>query len=159
MKKIKILITFLAIIFCIAGLKGQDNIVINFTDNSDVTIAIKDIQRITFNGDNMQFKTVNGVENSYLMDDIAFISFSDNLTAIKDIPKNIEQNVYVNANGEIVVESPYQIKELTVFDLNGRKLAMGTQSILNVNFLRKGIYLLKIETTEGVVTKKFIKSK
>jgi len=157
MRKIRILITFLAITFCIAGLKGQDNIVINFADNSNVTIALNDIQRITFNGDNVRFKTVNSVENSYLMDDIAFISFSDAPTAIKDVPKNDKLHVYVNANSEIVVETTYQIKKLTVFDINGRKLTMSTQSSLNVNSLSKGIYLLKVETTEGVLTKKFIK--
>ena len=149
----------LAILFSIVTVKGQDNIVINFANNSDVTIKIDDIQKITFNGNNMQFKTVKGVENSYLMDDIALISFSDGLTAIKDMPKNIELNVSVNANGKIVVEAPYPIKELTVFDLNGRKLITGTLGSLNVNFLSKGIYILKIETTEGIITKKFIKNR
>jgi len=44
-----------------------------------------------------------------------------------------------------------------VFDLNGRKLATNTQNRLNAAFLGKGIYVLKVETTEGVITQKFIK--
>jgi len=157
MFRMKILITFLAIIFSIATLKGQDNMVINLVGNNDVTIAINDIQRITFDANNMLLKNVNGVENTYLLDNIASITFFDDPTAIKDVPEGIEIDVYVNASGEIAVKSPYQINRLTVIDLSGRALTTSTQSSLNVNSLSTGIYLLKVETTEGTVTKKFYK--
>ena len=157
-KEKKILIAMLAIVFSIAALKGQDNMVIHLAGSNDVTVAIDDIQRITFDGDNMLLKTVTGAEHSYLLETIASITFLDGEpTAIKEVAKNIEPNVYVNASGELIVESSYLINRLTVFDLNGRKLIMGTQNRLNVNALSKGLYLVKIETAEGVVTKKFIK--
>ena len=158
MRKVKFVITILAIIFSIATLKGQDNMVINLVGSSNVTIAIDDIQRITFDKGNMLLKTVNGAENTYLLDDITSITFLDDPSAIQDTPKNIELNVYVNAYGEIVVESPYRINRLTVFDLSGKQLTTSAQSNLNVSFLSTGMYLLRVETTEGTVTKKFIKN-
>jgi len=157
MKEKKILITLLAIVFSIAILKGQDNMFIHLAGSNDVTVAINDIQRITFDGDNMLLKTVKGAENSYLLDNIASITFRGEQTAIEDVAKNVELNVYQNASGEIVVESPFQINRLTVFDLNGRKLSVSTQGRVNVNSFPKGLYLLKIETSEKVITRKIIK--
>jgi hypothetical protein len=159
MKNRKIFITLLVIVFSTFTLKGQDNMVIHLVGSNDITIAIDDIQRITFDGDNMLLKTVNGVENNYFIDDIACITFFDDPTTIKEIPKNIEVNVYVNASGEIVAESPHQIKQLILFDINGRVLSASDKSSLNINSLSTGIYLLQVETTEGTVAKKFIKNR
>ena len=160
MKKMKILTAFLAILISMATLKGQDNMVVNITGNLDVTVEIVDIQRITFEGDNMLLKTVAGVENSYWLDDIAFITFFDeSQNSIKAITQDVKISFYVNIAGEIVVESPYPINQLIVFDLSGRKLAVSAQSNLNVNFLDAGVYLLKVETEKGIVSKKITKNR
>ena len=159
MKKSKFLIPFLAITFSIATVKGQDNLIINLADDNSVTIAIDNIERITFNADSIFLKKSNGTKNSYFLDDITSITFlDDEPTTIKDMTKNIELNVYVNASGEIIVESPAEIRKLTVFDLNGREVATTTHSKLNANSLSTGMYLLNVETVQGVVTKKFIKN-
>jgi len=55
---------------------------INLAGNSEVTVAIDDVQRITFEGDKMLLITVTGTEKSYLLDDIASISTLSNLTVI-----------------------------------------------------------------------------
>ena len=151
-----------AILFGVVTTKGQDNLRIHLVDNSNVTIAISDIQRITFSGDNMLLKPVTGIEQSYLLDNIAGISF---LNAPSDIPetdgvdRNIEVNVYLNSSGEVVAESPHPITGLTVFDLTGRTVKTARQSHVNVNSLSMGIYLLKIETSAGTVIKKFVKNR
>jgi len=158
--KVKRLLTFSAIVFSIATLQGQDNMLNNLADNGDVTIAIDDIDLITFDGDNVLLKTVTGTEKSYLLDEIASITFFDEpQNSIKAITKDVKISVYVNAAGEIVVESPHRIKQLSVFDLGGRKLAASAQSNLNVNFLSKGVYLLKVKTEKGTISKKFTKNR
>ena len=158
--KVKRLLPFSAIIFSIATLQGQDNMFINLADNSKITVAINDVQQITFDGDNVLLKTVTGTEKSYLLDEIASITFFDEpQNSIKAITKDVKISVYVNAAGEIVVESPYGIKQLSVFDLSGRKQAASAQSNLNVNFLGKGVYLLKVETSKGVISKKITKNR
>lgn len=163
MKKIKILITFLAIILSIATVKGQDNMIINLAIDSNVSILMGDIQRITFDNNNMLLKTVNGIENNYLLDDIVFITFldnSDNPNVIEQFTENSSINIYMNEYGVIIVESPSEIRMLSIFDINGKIVQTTTNSNnINVSFLIMGTYLLRVETTQGTVTKKFIKNR
>jgi hypothetical protein len=160
MKK-KQLILFLALLLGITTSQGQDNLVIHLITGSDVTVAIKDVQRITFSGDNMLLKPVTGAEKSYHLDNITFITFLNGVGIHEnpEVAKNIEVNVYVNAAGEVVAESSHSIIGLTLFDVTGKLVSMTTRSHINVNSLNMGIYLLKIETTDGTVTKKFIKNR
>jgi len=157
MKK-KQLLPFLAILFSFAIAQAQDNLVINLVDNSKVTVAFSNIQKIMFDNDNLLLKTVTGTENSYLIDDIASITFLNNV-GIKEFTETIDVNIYINSSGEIMVETPHQIKQLTVFDLTGRQVAITAQSKLNVNFLTTSIYILQVVTDKGIVSKKFIKNR
>jgi hypothetical protein len=162
MKHLKFLIGILIIMCNISTLNCQNQIVIHFAGNdSIVSTSLADIQRITFNNDNLLLKTVNGIENSYLLDDIVFITFIDEETFIKENTKNIiDVKVYLNAYGEIVVETPCQITGLTIFDLAGKTVTpKKLSSPINVNTINTGIYILKVETTQGIVTKKFIKNR
>lgn len=160
MKKLKILIAWTAMFNFIAVVNGQDRMTIHLADNTNSQFRMTDIQRITFNDNNMLLKTVNGATNSYLLDNIASITFFDDPIAIKEIDRNIEVNVYLNAYGDIVVESPCSITGLTVFDLTGKAVTNTTfSSPVHVNHLSTGVYLLKVETTQGTVSKKFIKNR
>ena len=153
----KLLLTFLAILFSFAIAKGQDNMVINFVNNSNVSIAFDNIQKITFDGDNLLLKTTTAT-NSYPLNNIASITFIEGV-GINEFTETIDIHVFVNASGEVVVETPHQINKLTVFDITGRQVSTGTQSKLNVNFLSTGIYILQVATDKGLVSKKFIKNK
>ena len=161
-KKTKQLILLVAILLGVITGKGQDNLVIHLVDNSDVTLAINGIQRITFSDDNMLLKPVTGADRTYLLDNIAFVTFSNGDISIHEnhgVDKNLEVKVYQNSSGELVVESSCPVTGLTVFDLNGRVVTMTARSHVNVNHLSMGIYFLKIETSEGIVTKKFAKTR
>jgi len=154
----KNILIFLAILFSFAIAQGQHNLVINFTDNSNVTTLLDNIQRITFDSNNLLLKTTTGTTNSYLFDDIASITFF-NVVGIPQFPETIDVNIFVNGSGEIVVETPHQIHQLTVFDLTGRKVATSAQNKLNVTFLNTGIYILQVVTDKGLASKKFIKNR
>jgi len=146
----------------VVAVHGQDNMVIHFSAGSDVTIAINDIQRITFNGDNMLLKKSTGAENTYLLDNISCITFLDEPSIIqdnKDIAEKIEVNVYLNSSGELIVESSSEVRTLTLFDIQGRMVNSINRSSVNINSLSTGIYLLRVETSAGVVTKKFVKNR
>ena len=155
-KKRQILLMITAIIFCIATVKGQENMKINAAGSSTI-IAIEDIQLIRFSSDNMIVKANNN-ENNYPISNDMVITFSDELVNINVITKDIEVNVYVNAYGGIIVESPYEISRLTVLDMNGRELKISKENNLNASFLSSGMYILKIETSKGIVNKKFLKN-
>ena len=152
------LLTFIAILFGFAIAHGQNVLVINLTDNTKVATPFSNIQKITFNGDNMLLKTTNGAENSYLLDNITSITFL-NEVSINEFAEAIDVNIFVNASGEIVVESPHQINKLTVFDLTGKEMAASSQNKMSVNFLPIGLYILQVATDKGFVTKKFIKNR
>ena len=160
MYKVKNLTPFLAMLFSIAAVKGQDNLIIHLVPDSSVTVAIGDIQRITFNGENMLLKTVNGNESSYLLDDIACITFldvPDEPNVIRDVTENIPVKIFINEQGIITVESASEIRMLTVFDIAGKTITSTNRNNIDVSFLSTGTYLLRVETTQNTVTKKFIK--
>jgi len=138
-------------------LQAQNTMVINLTDHTKVKNSIDNIQRITFNGDNLLLKHYTGSEKSYPLANIASVTFI-NETGVKEAEGVTGVNVYVNGSGEIVVESPHPITQLTVFDLTGRTVALGSQNKMNVNFLNTGIYILQVVTDKGIVNKKFIKN-
>jgi len=149
-------LTFLAMLFSFAIAMGQNQLVINLTGSPSVTIPFSNIQKITFDADNMLLKTNNGI-NSYMLENIASITFLDGV-GIEEVKEVIEVNIYINSYGEIVVESPHQINQLTVFDITGKQVALSTQSKMNVNYLNTGIYILQVVTNKGIVSKKFIKN-
>jgi hypothetical protein len=151
------LLPFLAILFSFAVAKGQDAMVINLVDNNSVTTPFSHIQKITFNNANMLLHATGGATNSYLLDNIASITFGTG-TGIEQYSEPVDINIFINGFGEIVVETPHQINKLTVFDLTGREVAITTQSKLNVNALNTGIYILQVATDKGLVSKKFIKN-
>jgi len=74
MKK-QLLLTFLAMLFSFTIAQGQNGIVINLIDNSSVSTAIRNIQKITFDANNLLLKTTSGNENSYPLGDVDSITF------------------------------------------------------------------------------------
>jgi len=157
MKK-QFLLAFLAILFSFVIAKGQDNLVINLADNNSVTVALSHIQKITFYSDNLLLKTITGMENSYPLDNITSITFLNEVGIKQFTEETIDVHVFVNGSGEIIVETPHQIRKLTVFDITGKQVTMTTQSKLNVNFLTTGMYILQVVTDKGIISKKFIKN-
>ncbi len=49
------------------------------------------------------------------------------------------------------------IKAVKIYDLQGKVVLQDTNDTINVSNLAKGLYIVKIATEEGEVTKKFIK--
>jgi hypothetical protein len=154
----KKLLLFLAILFSFAITQGQNAMLIKLVDHSNITVPFSNIQKITFDSNNLLLKTTGGSVNSYLLDNIANITFITG-SGIEQFTEIIDVNIFVNGSGEIVVETPYQIHKLTVFDLTGKEVVTGSQSKLNVNFLNTGIYILQVTTEKGLVSKKFIKNR
>ncbi len=70
-------------------------------------------------------------------------------------------------NGNFIIQTPYPINEIEIFDLNGKSMLkkanlsatpQSLHTVRQVNFtndLKDGIYILKITTDNGIVFKKF----
>ena len=124
--------------------KSQKQVVIN-RGGDDIRIAVNDIQRISFNENNMLVKLTNSGEESFPLENL-LIKFLDTPINVEEITKeNIDVNIFVTIDGEITVESPHGINSLTIFDINGRELqtrrdeAYRFSATINANFLNAGI--------------------
>jgi len=89
-----------------------------------------------------------------------FINIVGNTTAIENV---FLQNLkfYPNpAKNELIIENcELRINQIEVVDLSGKIVNREQYNgkCINVSALSQGIYFLKIETNNGIVTKKFIK--
>jgi hypothetical protein len=73
----------------------------------------------------------------------------------------MELSVYPNpANGELYVKSNAEITQINIFSNDGKLVLNETNnngSPLSIDFLSPGIYIIQVESTIGLVTKKFVK--
>jgi hypothetical protein len=90
--------------------------------------------------------------------------FSDNFTTkpasgIADVLSD-KTTVFVT-NGQLIIQNDeLEIKNVAIYDLTGKIIFNSQFSTLNsidVSTLTAGVYLLKIQTGKGVITKKFVK--
>ena len=82
-------------------------------------------------------------------------------------PENVEElsssfNIYPNpVNDMLFIEAEIEIEEVVVYDTFGRQQTTvnGQQtSSIDVSSLNNGVYLIRIKTNDGVVTKRFVKN-
>jgi len=70
----------------------------------------------------------------------------------------IEANVYPNPTSDILnIQTPESITNVTAYNISGQKVLQANTQTLNVSALKAGVYILKVETTKGSATLKFIK--
>jgi hypothetical protein len=69
----------------------------------------------------------------------------------------------VKSNLQIAVNEGINVKSIRVFDLSGKKIkeisspVMQQLFFMDVEILQNGIYLIQIDSNNGIATKKFIK--
>ena len=69
---------------------------------------------------------------------------------------NVE--VYPNpVTDNLQIQTTLQIKEIEITDITGRLLYTTTAKTINCSSFAKGVYFIKVTTSEGAVVKKFIK--
>ncbi|GHU69553.1 hypothetical protein FACS189413_08660 [Bacteroidia bacterium] len=79
------------------------------------------------------------------------------ITAIHEISAN-DISIYPNpVCDKLEIQTETQIKNIDILDLAGRNVITSSSVQINVSALLQGAYLLKIQTGNGIVIKKFIK--
>ena len=140
---------------CIIALNDKDGVF----KNGSKAIYLKDNQTETVtNLQNEYYSFANdvvGTEN-----ETRFSLLYENNVLATNNTKAQEVSVY-KQNNELVAKSNVNISNVEVFDVSGRmiKNAAGnnTKEIrINTDALNKGVYILKITTAKGIITKKVI---
>ncbi|WP_299132002.1 T9SS type A sorting domain-containing protein [uncultured Tenacibaculum sp.] len=133
------------------------------------------------NGTNTTFKEIEVVRNSSLnciqVDDVAYStsnwtgsnfafdsasSFSENcatasinknsLATVKIYPVPVKETLNIGINKE-------EITTINISDISGRIVFKGkSNNSINLNYLPTGVYILRLTTITGVLTKKFLKN-
>ena len=66
--------------------------------------------------------------------------------------------VYPNPASNIIqVKYEFEVKKIQLVQLNGKIMTSSNTSLLDITMISSGVYFLKIETQNGIITKKLIK--
>ncbi len=127
---------------------GSDPAEIDFVGFSGNTTAVPNTAAGSVIMDNLLVKASN---TDTLLNNVTFAE--DSLVTI---------NLYPNPVNDILnINSKYTLNNISISDINGRVVRNtslnGTEAQINIADLASGVYLLKVVTSDGTVTKKVIK--
>ena len=127
---------------------------------------LSNIQQLSFSDENLSVEMLT--ENKvYIFEDIAKLLFEDiNTTGINNpsTQNSLDVLVSVAPTGDVIVNSPVAIKLLTLLSIDGKMISKQqcngaeTQYLISLQNNTAGVYLLRIETEQGTIVKKVIKS-
>ena len=126
------------------------NIQVYLIDKTENTVHL-------LNDSNYIFKTMEGIQNERFV-----LMFRNRVLGISE---NLSQTISIVPNptrGNLIIVSPKAIiNSVDVFDVRGRKLMSvnynSTQYALDISSLQSATYFVKINTPEGILTKRVVK--
>jgi len=144
----------------------SDTLIIYKNDNSFANkLLLNDIQQLSFSGENLSIEMSNS-KNVLAFVDIAKLLFvNTNSTGINNPSAQSGFNVLVSVTsaGDVIVEGSVVIKSLSLFGIDGKMISFEryNSAMLRITSLQDepaGVYLLRVETEQGTVVKKVVKS-
>ena len=161
-KKIKLITSRLLVVLCmvaaVSNVMAQNTLLVHPAEGGSAkSFSLDNIQKITFSGDNMLLKTTDGNE-TFPLANVGKITFGE-IMGIPVLSRTPEISIYPNPAVDYTrVDSPVEIKSWTLLNMNGKALKHSVFNLqIPVSDLPTGIYLLRLNTDNGSVTKKFIK--
>ena len=80
------------------------------------------------------------------------------VTGLNELSDNKDFYIYPNpVTDNLQIQTTLPIKEIEITDITGRLLYTTTAKTINCSSFAKGVYFIKVTTSEGAVVKKFIK--
>jgi hypothetical protein len=86
------------------------------------------------------------------------IQWTPTNTALTNVELSTLYSIYPNPAKESIYVNGPDIQSIDVFTLEGKRIFSSNQQKLNINALKKGTYLLNINTGKGIVSKKLIRN-
>ncbi|RYM32357.1 T9SS type A sorting domain-containing protein [Brumimicrobium glaciale] len=90
-------------------------------------------------------------------------SFEQGTSSVTQFSKsNVSMNVYPNLfNGKINIDADADLNSYVIYEISGKVIQEGTlkgkQTTINTQSINSGIYLLMVNTSEGMISKKIVK--
>ncbi|MDR0833986.1 MAG: T9SS type A sorting domain-containing protein [Candidatus Symbiothrix sp.] len=147
--------------------QSSDTLYVNSESATLVAFDLNKVEKVTFSEQDFSVYDTDGYATTTLFDDVATLSFvrlfaNDQPSDIVEV-KELELKVYPNPVVDyLTVESGPDIRDVRLFSLTGALLLHKTQltSPVTLSFSNTpaGVYVLRIETGEGVSFKKIIKN-
>ena len=172
MKRTIFLLTalLLLLVVVVTPVRSQSNLFV-YKTNEKLTVPIDDLQKLTFSETALAVNKTNGEATPVNFADLYCISFTDNLytyatppaTGISALEAAGAVSIwYDNDNGSVRVKSAQAITDVSIFDLQGRKLVQLKPQSQEVNIPLAahptGIYLVRVADENGAITKKIVKN-
>lgn len=156
----KLIVLLLAVIN-ISVVHGQSNMYIHPYNGKQQKILIKDIDKITFPGENMLVSLKSKTSKNSPIPEIKYCNFKLIPDWGVDHPSYVIRVFPNPTKNEFRIESSIVIKEIIMYDVIGQKLKHLTPDsdiiYLQLDNYSKGIYLLQMITYEGIFSEKIIK--
>lgn len=148
---------YIGIFLCfLVKANGQNNLIINLSNNTIKGIALNNIDKITFSAGNMVLNKVDVSFESILLTDVRKITFGTLSGTNSVLFDDKSVSVFPNpASNFITIKNPFSIYlDFSIFSLDGRQLIQKTitseTETTDISYLSNGIYLLKMN---GFTTK------
>ena len=146
----KVILLCLASFSLIGVSKAQSNLILQFSDKTQVNPMLSSISKITFTSDNLEMKYNDGTTNSYLISMVNKITFST-LSGFNELDSQEDLiSLYPNPSKDFIYLKNLTVDEtsVSIFRLDGACLmSLQISDIdhgIDISSLSKGIYVLKI---------------
>lgn len=170
MKNCRNIITVITIIGCsiIYSSATAQNLYVKEQNGTQNSYTLSNIEKITFTNSEMQIEKNGNNADNYVLSDLRYISFEDLHTEINNTNNTTALSVFPNpANKQLTLVLPPNVKlqgTIEIYTLQGKKVYTekisqnSNKYVLDISFLTKGFYLIKIQNNNSVNTIKFIKN-
>lgn len=155
-------------------LTSAQNIFVNNQDQTSSSYSIEEVQRLTFENDQLILRLFNGAELSFSLSNLANYRYGDQTLNTESFLAEANAwnlDIYPNPSKDVVNIS-FNLLEATsvtyqVFDLKGRKmierklpmLAKGKNNIeFSLKLLSAGTYIIQMATERVKISRKLIKN-
>jgi hypothetical protein len=162
--KAKFLLTFgLALLF-MQSIDARDYLNVVKVDESVRSFRLDDIDKITFDAENIYIEKVNASSEHFSFDDIEILTFLNSFVTLVELPvlNKSEIDVFYNVMlDNVMVKSVIPIKHIAVYNMLGRVVKQIKPNTLQIEISMQntpyGLYLISAATAEGKVSKKIVK--
>ena len=126
------------------------------------SIAIDEIDKITFPSEDEVNITISGIITPMAIENIEVITFGDtDITAIEMAVAEVADVEIIYYNGEVRITSPELINQVQLYNMQGVLMQYQTPNTeiatLDVSNYPSGIYVVAVQSNGEIVTEKILK--